>query len=78
MNIDLLPFSAHPLDSSAAPEPFAGEPETLTLELALRTRRVRDLQMGGIAKPGRSTSAALSVERAAVLPADASPLTITF
>jgi len=76
MSIDLLPFSAFALESCAAPAAVPQEGQTLTL--ALRLRHPAALTMNGsLALPGLQV-ASPGTARAAVLAADASPLTITF
>jgi hypothetical protein len=78
MNIDLLPFSAFALESYGAPAPARGELHTLTLALALAAvHSSHDEAMSGSVSTNQAFTGATSL-RAAVLPADGTPLTITF
>lgn len=79
MTIDLLPFAAFALESSAGQGRPGGEPHTLTLRLARPTL---------VSSYGPPMSGSVSIEalplgsagglRAAVLPAEGPGLTITF
>ncbi len=76
MSID-LPFSAFALESCAAP-PVPGEVPTLTLKMALAATRSGLQPMAGTLSTDLTFSVVPHAERAAILAADASPLTITF
>jgi hypothetical protein len=77
MNIDLLPFNAFALESYGPTAPSRGDPHTLTLELALSTgRSSREVMTGSVST--RAASADATPLHAAVLPADGTPITITF
>ncbi len=76
MNIDLLPFSAFALES-CPPQPQTGDSQTLTLQLALVTRSASLELMAGILST-RDIAPTEALLRASVVPADATPLTITF
>jgi hypothetical protein len=77
MNIDLLPFSAFALESYGTTAPSRGELHTLTLELALAPVRSSREAMSGSVTTNKAFTGAAPL-RAAVLPADGTPLTITF
>jgi len=77
MNIDLLPFSAFALESYGTPAPSRGELHTLTLELALAAVHSPREAMSGSISTNKIFAGATAL-RAAVLPADGTPLTITF
>ena len=77
MNIDLLPFNAFALESYGPAAPSRGDSHTLTLELALATVHSSREIMSGSASTGEAPAEATPL-RAAVLPADGTPITITF
>ena len=77
MNIDLLPFSAFALESYGTTAPSRGDSHTLTLELALATAHASREVMSGSASFDEP-SGELTPFHAAVLPAEAEALTITF
>ena len=78
MSIELLPFSAFALESCTAPAPAPGEAPTLTLQLAIATTRSGLHPMAGTMSTEMGFHIAPNAERAAILAADASPVTITF
>jgi hypothetical protein len=78
MNIDLLPVGTFALESFVPPAAVAGDPQTLTLQLALGTTRAGKDPMAGSATAGKLVVAPAGTERAAILLTDAVPLTITF
>jgi len=78
MNIDLLPFSAFALESSAGPSSFLGESHTLTLKLGLAPVHpalapTMDGSIGFTDELAREPAL-----RAAVVPVAGPVLTITF
>jgi hypothetical protein len=78
MNIDLLPASELALESVVPSAAMAGDPQTLTLQLALGTTRAGPNPMAGSASTSLLAIAPSGTERAAILLTDAVPLTITF
>jgi hypothetical protein len=77
MNIDLLPFNAFALESYGPTAPSRGDPHTLTLELALSTgRSSRHVMTGSVST--HDAGAQATALHAAILPADDTPITITF
>jgi len=79
MNIDLLPFAAFALESSAGRERPGGERHTLTLRLDRPTLLSSyGPPMGGSANIEAIPLGSAGVLRAAVLPAEGPALTITF
>lgn len=78
MSIELLPFSAFALESCTAPSAAPGEAPTLTLQLAIATSRAGLHPTAGTMSTDGNYHIVPNGERAAILAADASPLTITF
>lgn len=80
MNIDFLPISSLALESLGGPVHAASQPQTLTLQLALAPRKARQEGMSGTARGGSDLAVSRRGRslRAAVVPADGTPLTITF
>jgi len=79
MNIDLLPFAAFALESSAGAERPSGEPHTLTLRLAPPVLLCSyGPPMSGSVRIEAVPLRSESLLRAAVLPAEGPGLTITF
>jgi hypothetical protein len=78
MNIDLLPFTAFALESSGTAAPSRGEFHTLTLQLALSALHSSHEPMAGSISAKPASAATAHPLRAAVRPADGTPLTITF
>ena len=79
MNIDLLPFAAFALESSAGQGRPGGEPNTLTLRLAPpKLMSSYGPPMSGSASIETLSPGSAGVLRAAVLPAEGPGLTITF
>ena len=77
MNIDLLPVTGFALESFVPPAMVPGDPQTLTLQLALGTTKAGANPMAGSATSGLVV-APPGTERAAILLTDAVALTITF
>jgi hypothetical protein len=77
MNIDLTPYSPATPDAGLA-TPFAGEPQTLTLALAIGARLKADEQMDGIAHATDEEQALPASLRVSFAPADGQTSTITF
>jgi hypothetical protein len=78
MNIDLLPFSAFALESSAGASRHVGESHTLTLRLELAPAHPAfEPAMNGSASVDAAADPA-PLLRAAVVPAPGPVLTITF
>jgi hypothetical protein len=78
MNIDLLPVSGFALESFVPPAAVPGDPQTLTLQLALGTTKAGANPMAGSATSGQLVVAPPGTERAAILLTDVVALTITF
>ena len=78
MNIDLLPFTAFELQSCGAAGPNRGEAQTLTLQLALAAAHSSQEPMSGKVSTNQAFVHSSNLLRAAVVPADSTPLTITF
>jgi hypothetical protein len=79
MPIDLLPFSAYALESSRAPARIASESQTLTLQLAQPlVHAAYPAVMSGTIVVSHGAAREEGVLRAAVLPANHLPLTLTF
>ena len=78
MNIDLLPFNAFALESCGTAGVHAGSVHTLTLQLELGPVLPCHEPMSGIARAAQAGGDAASVVRAAVVPAPAEAITITF
>jgi hypothetical protein len=78
MNIDLLPFTAFELQSCGAASQNRGEAQTLTLQLALAPIHSSQEPMNGRASTNQAFVHCGNLLRAAVVPADSTPLTITF
>jgi hypothetical protein len=79
MNIDLLPFSAFALESSAGASRYVGEAHTLTLRLELAPAHpaFEPAMSGSIGFDGLAAEPP-PLLRAAVVPAGGPVLTITF
>ncbi len=78
MNIELLPFSAFVLDACTAVSTARGDAHTLTLELALSAGHPVQEPMSGSATSNEQLSLSAPILSAAILPADAAALTLTF
>jgi hypothetical protein len=78
MNIDLLPFTAFALESCGTTAPVRGEFHTLTLQLALASIHSSQEPMSGSITTHTALACVPTSLRAVVLPADGTPLTITF
>lgn len=78
MNIDLLPFTAFELQSCGGATQGRGEARTLTLQLALAPVHSLQEPMSGRVSTNQAFVHGGNLLRAAVAPADGSPLTITF
>jgi hypothetical protein len=78
MNIDLLPFTAFELQSCGGSARDRGEAQTLTLQLALAPVHSSQEPMSGKVSANQAFVHRGNLLRAAVVPADSTPLTITF
>ena len=78
MNIDLLPFTAFELQSCEAAGQNRGEAQTLTLQRALAPVHSSREPMSGKVSTNQAFVQCGNLLRAAVVPADSTPLTITF
>jgi hypothetical protein len=79
MPTDLLPFSAFALESTGSPAHEMGESQTLTLCLAVKPLHTRYAeQMSGTLALSSECFEDEGSLRAAVVPADGAPLTLTF
>jgi hypothetical protein len=78
MNIDLLPFSAFALESSAAGPRRPGESHTLTMQFGFAPAHpaLEHAMEGTVSLPGPSPESA-TAWRAAVVPVRGSALTLT-
>jgi hypothetical protein len=78
MNIDLLPFTAFELQSCGAAGQDGSAAQTLTLQLAPAPVHSSREPMSGKVSTNQAFVHRGDLLRAAVVPADSTPLTITF
>lgn len=77
MSINLSPYGAVPVEA-APPAPAPAEGPTLTLQLRARHPGALEVRASGTVAVAELEPAAANSLRAAVVAADAAPLTITF